>query len=169
VRQTLASAALPVSRGPGIGRRPLLVGPVAPGHLARARRVTGAAATGGTGRATPVLAYAPALLWAALLLWLGGRSDVPSPVTDLPLDKLAHFVLYGVLGWLAAAGRERAGGPAAWIVSLLAIGCGVLDEIHQRTVPGRSAEVADAAVDAVAVILASAMVRRRARRRGKDA
>lgn len=123
----------------------------------------------GADRTAPVVAYAPAILWAALLLWLGGRSDVPAPTTDLPLDKLAHFALYGVLGWLAAVGRERAGGPALWIVSLLAIACGVLDEIHQRTVPGRNAELADAAVDAVAVIVASAIVRRRARARGKDA
>jgi VanZ family protein len=116
-----------------------------------------------------LVAYAPAVLWSALLLWLGGRSDVPSPITDLPLDKLAHFVLYGVLGWLAAAGRERAGVPRPWIVTLLAIACGAIDELHQRTVPGRSAEVADAVVDALAVILAGVVVRRRARYRGKDA
>lgn len=160
---------MPVPRRPGAVRRRPLVAPVAPGHLARARRVMTAPARDGTGRVSAAVAYAPALLWAALLLWLGGRSDVPAPTTDLPLDKLAHFVLYGVLGWLAAAGRERAGGPAPWIVSLLAIACGVLDELHQRTVPGRSAELADAAVDAVAVIVASAIVRRRARSRGKDA
>jgi VanZ family protein len=96
---------------------------------------------------------------------LGGRSNVPAPDVDFPLDKLAHFVIYGVLGWLAAMGRERAGGwPAAPLVALLAIGCGVLDEIHQRTVPGRSAEVADAVVDAFAVIAAFGLVRWRSRR-----
>jgi VanZ family protein len=112
-------------------------------------------------------AYAPALLWGAFVLWLGGRRDVPSPAIDLPLDKLAHFVLYGILGWLAARGQVRAGGrPAAPVVAAIAIACGVLDEIHQRTVPGRSAELADAAVDALAVVVAFAVVRRRAR--GKD-
>jgi VanZ family protein len=132
--------------------------------------MTAAPVSGPAARRTPPLvAYAPALLWAALLLWLGGRSDVPSPRVNFPLDKLAHFVLYGVLGWLAASGRERAGTPAAWIVTLVAIACGVLDEIHQRTVPGRSAELADAAVDGLAVIVASVLVRRRALRRGKEA
>jgi VanZ family protein len=112
-------------------------------------------------------AYAPALVWCAFVLWLGGRRDVPSPEIDLPLDKLAHFVLYGILGWLAARGQVRAGWPAAPIVAAIAIACGVLDEIHQRTVPGRSPELADAAVDALAVVVAFALVRRRAGR-GKD-
>jgi VanZ family protein len=142
---------------------------VVEGHLARARRVMARQGKSGVARGSPFVDYAPAVLWAALLLWLGGRSDVPTPPTDLPLDKLAHFVLYGVLGWLAAAGRERAGVPSAWLVTLLAIACGVIDEIHQRTVPGRSAEVADAVVDALAVITAGVVVRRRARGRGKDA
>src|SRR5690606_32746266 len=136
------------------------------------RRVSTRPGRRGTDRTSPFIAYAPALLWVALLFWLGGRSDVPRPPTDLPLDKLAHFALYGALGWLAAAGRERAQWPASWIVTLLAIAVGVIDEIHQRTVPGRSAEVADAVVDAFAVIAAGAIVRRRARsraRRGKDA
>src|SRR5690606_38337557 len=115
-----------------------------------------------------LVAYAPAVLWCLLLFWLGGRSDVPSPATDLPLDKVAHFVLYGVLGWLVAAGRERAGTPGPWIVTVLAIAVGAIDEIHQRTVPGRSAELADFIVDALAIIGAGIVVRRRARR-GKGA
>ncbi|MGH7506692.1 MAG: VanZ family protein, partial [Longimicrobiales bacterium] len=80
-----------------------------------------------------LLWYLPAAAFALFLLWLGGRSDLPSPRVDLPLDKVAHFVLYGALGWLAAVGWLRAGRrPAAVLVILLAAGCGVADELHQR-------------------------------------
>jgi VanZ family protein len=130
--------------------------------------MTPAGKAGRPARRHPLVAYAPALAWAAFLLWLGGRRDVPMPAIDLPIDKLAHFVIYGVLGLLAALGRVRAGGrPAAPIVAAIAIACGILDEIHQRTVPGRSPELADAVVDATAIVVAFAFVHHRVRR-GKD-
>ncbi len=42
----------------------------------------------------------PAALWAALLLDIGGRSNVLTVETSLPVDKVAHFFMYGVLGAL---------------------------------------------------------------------
>lgn len=114
--------------------------------------------------------YAPALVYALFLLWLGSRSDVPSPGVRLPLDKLAHFVLYGVLGWLAAVGWLKSGQwPAAALVVTAAALCGAVDEIHQRSVPGRSAELADWVVDVVAVVVAFQAARRRGVPTGKDA
>ena len=79
------------------------------------------------------LAYAPATVWAALLLFLGGRSDVPTADTPLPLDKAAHFLLYGLLGVLATWGWQQAGRrPHLLLPLILAVAVGAADELHQR-------------------------------------
>lgn len=96
--------------------------------------------------------YAPAGLWGAFLLFLGGRSDVPTVETDLPLDKAAHFLLYGLLGLLAARGWLRAGRwPAAFWPLLAALLIGAADELNQRSVEGRSSEMLDLAADAAGI------------------
>jgi VanZ family protein len=91
--------------------------------------------------------YAPAVLWGAFLLWLGGRSDVPAIDTELPVDKAAHFVLFGILGWLAGHGWVRARVPAWYWPFLLVLAVGVVDEVHQRSVPRRSSDVRDWVAD----------------------
>jgi VanZ family protein len=105
--------------------------------------------------------YAPALLWAALLLFIGGRRDVPTVESGLPLDKAAHFVAYGILSTLVTMAWLRTGRPQklAWVL-VLALLVGVVDELHQRTVPGRSAEVLDWFADAAGIIVAALLVLR---------
>ena len=99
------------------------------------------------------LAYAPAAIWAALLLFVGGRSDVPTVDTPLPLDKAAHFLLYGVLGVLVAFGWLRAGRrPPLTVPLLLALAVGVTDELNQRRVEGRSPELADVIADVAGIM-----------------
>lgn len=110
------------------------------------------------------LAYVPALLWAALILFLGSRSfaTVDLPDFALPTDKLLHFVLYGMLGVLAAWGWRRAGQwPAIMWPLALALLIGVVDELQQRGVPARGAELADWLVDAGAIVLAFIVLGRR--------
>ena len=100
-----------------------------------------------------ILAYAPAALWAALLLILGGRSDVPTVDTPLPLDKAAHFLLYGLLGVLATVGWHKAGRrPHLFWPIAFAVLVGAADEIHQRNVQGRSSEVADLFADTAGIL-----------------
>ena len=97
--------------------------------------------------------WLPALLWAAGLLWLGGR-NVTTPVSMTGLDKVAHFLLYGALGALAAFGWRRAGrAPRAIAVLGLACAVGLADELHQSRVPGRSADPFDFLADAAGVLL----------------
>jgi VanZ family protein len=66
------------------------------------------------------------------------------------LDKLVHGGLYLVLGWLVGAalcatGRRRV---TDWLVGLLALAVfALLDEAHQRWVPGRVASLGDWAAD----------------------
>lgn len=105
--------------------------------------------------------FLPALVWAAFVLFLGGQSDIRGPRLDLPIpvDKLAHFTIYGVLGALAAHGWQRAGrwpGRSGLLVALLLIGA--VDEIRQRTVAGRSVEFGDWVADALGLLIAFHLV-----------
>lgn len=115
-------------------------------------------------------AYGPALAWAALVLFLGGQRNLQGPEVDLPIDKLAHFFLYSVLGALAGWGWQRAGRRLArvWpLLAMLLLGAG--DELHQRRVPGRSAEAADWIADAAGCLIGFVFVSRwvvRTRERG---
>lgn len=107
------------------------------------------------------MAYAPAIVWAVLLLTLGGRSDVPSVETGLPLDKAAHFLFYGFLGVLATIGWKKAvRWPALPVPIALAIAVGAIDELHQWTVPGRNADVVDWVADTAGIITACWVVLR---------
>lgn len=96
--------------------------------------------------------------WVTVFVWLAFVEVLTSlPGSALPLlpkmairiDWVAHFCLYAVLGALLA----RVGVLESWsrrrlvaavvMVSLF----GVLDELHQLFIPGRSAEVGDWAMD----------------------
>ncbi|MGH7448425.1 MAG: VanZ family protein [Longimicrobiales bacterium] len=91
-----------------------------------------------------VRALAPALIWAAAVWTVGGLETTPSVPAGLGLDKAAHFAMYGVLGFLLARGWSAASWRGAWLLPIaIALLLGVADELRQRTVPGRSGEVAD--------------------------
>jgi VanZ family protein len=88
-----------------------------------------------------------------LLLFVGGRSDVPTVETTLPLDKAAHFVLYGLLGVLATRGWQKAGRrPHLVLPIVLALAVGAADELHQRSVAARSSDVFDWFADAAGIM-----------------
>jgi len=109
-----------------------------------------------------VLSYAPALIWGAGLLFLGGRNNVPAVNIDLPLDKAAHFLLYGTLGVLAARGWLRAGRtPPAWLLVAFALSCGLIDEANQSRTETRSPEVLDWVADALGIATGFTLVVRR--------
>lgn len=105
--------------------------------------------------------YGPALGWALVLLWLGSRPGVAGP--DVPgLDKVAHFMIYGILGSLAGWGWRHAGNvPRALVVIALACAVGAADELNQRRVPARTADPLDFMADAAGVVLGFAAGRRR--------
>ncbi len=102
-----------------------------------------------------LFAYAPALLWAGGVAFVGGMSDLHGPTVDLPIDKLAHFFSYGVLGALAARGWQRSGRRPGWWWLILAVWLlGAWDEWRQREVAGRSSELADWVADAAGALTA---------------
>ena len=75
----------------------------------------------------------------------------PSPRIGVEVsggDKVVHFVMYGILGFLVtralALPRARADlfAALAWMTVFA-----MLDEVHQHWIPGRDASVADWAAD----------------------
>lgn len=117
-----------------------------------------------------ITAYVPALIWAALVIFIGGRSNVPTVESSLPLDKIAHFFMYGALGALATRGWLKAQRPRRLVIVLvLAMAVGVADEIHQRWVPHRTSDVKDWIADAVGITVAATLVLKHSRGRSRDA
>ncbi|MGH7501248.1 MAG: VanZ family protein [Longimicrobiales bacterium] len=108
----------------------------------------------GFDRSMKWLAYAPAAAWTAFVLWLGSRTweGVVGGWDWQPNDKFLHFIMYGTLGLLLRFGWQSAGRrPAALLPFLFGVAVGVYDELHQRTIPGRTADVRDFLVDVLAV------------------
>lgn len=97
-------------------------------------------------------AWWPAAVWAVLILVL---TTVPVPASpapsDVPLDKVIHFVLYLGLGWTLGRGLVmtegvRVGGyTLGWIGGLA---FAALDEIHQAWLPVRAPSFPDWIADA---------------------
>jgi VanZ family protein len=112
--------------------------PTGLGRLLASRRARRAAACG-------------AILWAIGIAVLSHLPEPPDPGPEFPFkDKLAHLVLFAGLGALVAAsiaapGRRRIAilVVAAAVASLY----GVLDEVHQSYVQGRTFEFADMGAD----------------------
>lgn len=117
----------------------------------------------GSGSGGRFLWYGPAVAWAVFLLWLGSSAiDVPyEPYPFIPWDKVAHFGLYGILGVLAVLGWRKAGRwPHVAVPLVLALGVGVLDELRQRSVAVRTADMLDFVADLIAIVLAFAVLSR---------
>lgn len=108
--------------------------------------------------------------WAGLILV---ATTVPVPpgsagwLADLPVDLAVHGGLYAGLGWLVATTLRRTGrwGRLALFTALV---CGMVfaagDELHQRWIPGRAAQLADWTADVVGLaagMLAAVLVRGR--------
>jgi len=86
-------------------------------------------------------------------LWVGGSQPVAVGLIPTPWDKLAHAGVFALL----AAVIGYASGLRGWRVLLLAfvgaMGVGVVDELHQLTLPGRAAGLDDLAADATGAAL----------------
>jgi VanZ family protein len=96
------------------------------------------------------LPFAPAAVWAAVLIWLGGSTNLPATPPVLHLDKALHFGAYGVLGALLGFGWLYAARRPPWAVLLgLAVLLGGIDELRQARIVEREADWADWIADAV--------------------
>ena len=67
---------------------------------------------------------------------------------DTVAGKSAHVMVYGLLAWLLWRAR-----PVARFVLFSAVGYGVLDEIHQLFIPGRTGKMTDVLFDGLGALL----------------
>lgn len=100
-----------------------------------------------------VRAWAPPVLWAAVLFVASSGSNTGPVDLGDGRDKLAHFVAYAVLGLLLARAQALSG-LRPWVAVALGVAYAASDELHQSFVPGRSAEIADLVADALGVMAA---------------
>jgi VanZ family protein len=120
-------------------------------------------------------AWLPPTLWALAIFAMSSLSgSALPPLPAVNADKLIHAAVYAVLGaLLARAVRASTGfgaGAVVVLAGLLAAGYGASDELHQRSVPFRSADPADLAADALGGVLGALtftliVARRRRRQR----
>ena len=106
--------------------------------------------------------WGPAWAMMVLIFALSSLSELPDSPVAMD-DSVPHAVEYGVLAALllrGLAGAQRSGVTArtAGLAVLLASVYGVTDEVHQRFVDGRTAEVADLVADAVGATVAAGLV-----------
>ncbi len=112
---------------------------------------------------TPARARALAFAWAPAIctmaaIWILSSSSAPGvPVHVLPFrDRGAHFLAYATLAFLVAHGvltqrqpEDRwIARPRVWLFAVYtAVLWGLLDEVHQSFVPGRSPDLIDLCAD----------------------
>jgi VanZ family protein len=100
--------------------------------------------------AARLTAWAPAVLWAALILALSSVPDLGTGLGfwDTALRKLAHLAEYAILGWLV----YRAAGSVP-VAILISSAYAATDELYQAFVPGRHGSPLDWAIDTAGVVL----------------
>lgn len=119
-------------------------------------------------RKPTILEWWPLILWIAVIFSL---SSIPGPALEKVgfsiHDKLAHVLEYGVLGALTVL-RRRGRSPRSVVhvfltTVVLAAGVGSLDELYQRTVPGRLSSSMDLVADVAGAGLAAFLLLARRR------
>jgi VanZ family protein len=127
-----------------------------------------------TNHLTHKLFLLAAISWAGLIYLL---SDQPG-MDVIPLfpgqDKVFHAIVFGVLGFLVLGamhtGANGYSPTQVWTAVVLTAIYGMLDEFHQRFVPGRTADTWDVVADTSGAMLGIyvlyALTRLRLRRSG---
>ena len=114
------------------------------------------------------------MVWSCVIL---AATSLPGPLLPRAphfpgADKVAHAILYGVLGFLAwrAVSRDWAParpwlGPSVRLLAAIAVFAAV-DEWHQQFIPGRGAEGADWVADVAGATVGLTISRAAPWRRG---
>ncbi len=103
--------------------------------------------------------WLPVLGYVTLIFALSSTSDLPGTRLFPHMDKVAHFVEYGVLGLLIGRAFRNSGicfVTRFWLgLAIIAgLAVGFLDEWFQTTVPGRERSTFDFLADAAGVFCA---------------
>jgi len=115
------------------------------------------------GRATFLRHWLPVLVYMGFILSLSSV-QTPGPTFFTVQDKLLHFRVYAGLGAVPsrafrAAFEGRAGLPWPVGAALAGSAYGVLDELYQLTVPGRTSDVRDWIADTLGALAAVLVLR----------
>jgi VanZ like family len=104
-----------------------------------------------------LLAWLPVVLYTLLIWWLSSQQIDFAFLERVPLkDKGVHFLEYGALSFfnmhaLSVTWPAR-GWRAVAAATVITTGLGILDELHQSFVPGRSSDVLDLVADVVGAL-----------------
>jgi VanZ family protein len=112
--------------------------------------------------------FLPAFCFYLLIFMLSSR-DIQIDFKIGHLDKVAHVLEFGLLGFLLAIGYFNAFSSPPFLKSALTFGSGLLlgifDEVHQLSVRGREGDIKDVLADAAGLILGIIVFRYLAGRR----
>lgn len=100
-------------------------------------------------------AHAPWILMMAAITIESSISNVSLPDLGIDFtDKLAHFAVFGIMGWVLTRGMILSNMKHPILISVL-IGFifAITDEWHQSFVPGRDADVVDVVADLFGLIV----------------
>ena len=107
-----------------------------------------------TPRQRILVAWLPAVAYTLLIWWLSSQAFELAFMERVPLrDKGVHFLEYGTLSFFIVHAYvvtwPRRGAMTLVHTVLCTMALGLLDELHQSFVPGRSPDVRDVLADCV--------------------
>ena len=109
-------------------------------------------------RSRRLLLAAPAVAYAALILFLSSRPGTDLPSVGIPYgDKGLHVLEYFLLGVLLLLPLRGFGWQGRAFVLAAGLAFAAFDETFQGTVPGRFGDAADVAADVAGLLLAVAL------------
>ena len=91
-----------------------------------------------------------------LMIFIGGTEPVAVGLFPPPLDKIVHSLVYGLMLLLAILSFPN---TRKLILFIAIVMVGVLDEIHQIYLPGRSAGLDDLSADILGCIIISLVLK----------
>ena len=114
--------------------------------------------------------WLPVIALALLIFWQSSRPVPPQTPEFWASDKLAHIIVYALLGFLCH--RAITNSLPSWptraqliLSTTLAVLYGLSDELHQALVPQRSADVLDWIADSLGALIGVWLCHRLAKRR----
>jgi len=98
-----------------------------------------------------------AIAWTGVIFYLSSQPSIDTPSLFPGQDKLFHMIAFGILGFFLMGGMKTTSNGyrtgQVWLVVVLVVLYGLLDEFHQYFVPGRTMDIYDALADAAGALL----------------